>query len=60
MRSAASQMPATVLWASWRGVRMPAASSATFIASLSRNGSVSATVIPGRPSASRSRAASTM
>ncbi len=37
---------------------MPAASSTSFIRPLSRNGSVSATVMPGVPIASRSRAAS--
>ena len=59
-RSAAAQTSATVRAATCQGVRRPAASSSCFIRSLSRNGTVCSTVSPGRPSSSRSRAASTM
>ena len=57
MRSAASRHPAMVVLRSDRGVRMPAASSTSFMRPLSRNGTVCSTVSPGTPMASRRRAA---
>ena len=60
MRSAASHTPWTLVALACRGVRMPAASIACFMRSLSRNGTVCATVRPGSPNDSRIRAARIM
>ena len=49
IRSAASHAPATVVALQCQGVRMPAASRTCFIRSLSRNGTVCSTVMPGQP-----------
>ena len=55
--SMASRQPSTVVARADRGVRMPAASTTSFIRPLSRNGTVCSTVRPGAPIASRNRAA---
>jgi hypothetical protein len=59
-RSAASQHSFCERTRACRGVRMPAASSTRFISTLSRKGTVSATLMPGTPSDARTFAARIM
>ena len=57
---ATSRISSGLVARAWRGVRIPASSSTFFMADLSRKGMVCSTVMPGKPRASRRRAASIM